>query len=101
MMIKGEAPTSINGKDFWTLRQFSYFTERSDSAIRYLYRTGNRVRKLQVSYFGGTPFIPVEELFDFPFVARGRSNSNNKTLQTRFFLNPDGVLSKREEEAYA
>jgi hypothetical protein len=74
MEIYSEKPININGKDYWTVRQFAKLTNREEHSIRYLIIKGNRIRQLKSLTVGGKPFIEADELFNFPFVTTGRPN---------------------------
>ncbi len=80
----------INGKSYLTVQDFADVTNRSIAAIRQYMALGNRIRKLKFTHFAGKPFIPIEEVFEFPFTMSGRNksdvynyqyNDKTKTLQ--------------------
>ena len=64
----------IEGKRYFTVKHFAYATKRSEINVRFLMARGNRIRKLRVVRFGGKPFIPYEEMLEFPFTLPGRSS---------------------------
>lgn len=72
MIIEGECTVNLDGRDYWTVSQFSKLTNRKEGTIRVLISKGNRIRKLETKKLGGKPFILAEELFNFPFVITGR-----------------------------
>lgn len=65
-------PVNVCGEDCITIGEFAKLTLKSESSIRQLINKGNILRKLETVYAGNKPFIPVRELYDFPFVANGR-----------------------------
>lgn len=67
-------PVSICGKDCITIGQFAKLTKKSESSIRQLIIRGNMLRKIETITAGNKPFIPVKELFEYPFVMNGRPN---------------------------
>ena len=62
----------IDGVDCVSIMQFAKITKRSDNSIRHLITYGNKIRKMKTIRAGGKPFVPLSELFDFPFVQCGR-----------------------------
>jgi len=95
MEINGHSPTKVNGKEYWTVKQFSSLSQRSEQTIRVYISKGNRKRKLDSIRIGNTRLIPVEELFDFPFLTDGRPSHKYRDYGERFYLENDELL--REE----
>ena len=97
MEVNGEKTVNIDGKDCWTIRQFSNLTGFSESRIRYLTYYGNSQRKLESISFGANkPMIVASELFDFPFTVPGRPVNGVGTIAIKFFLTAEGGLSFKE-----
>ena len=67
-------PLSIDGAEYYTVKQFARKTYRSEQSVRFLISKGNRLRKLKCVYFAGKPFIPVTELTEYPFTLAGRQS---------------------------
>jgi len=65
---------SINGKDYYTLRDFANLVKLSYYTIDGLALYGNSRRKLRSTKATGGRLILKSELTDFPFVARGGFN---------------------------
>lgn len=63
----------LNGKLYFTVKRFAWATKRSEQSVRFLMCYGNRIRRLKVKRFGGKPYIPYEELTEFPFTLPGRN----------------------------
>ena len=67
---------SINGIDCWSTRQFAELTGRSKEYVRALISRGNKFRKLRsVRIDDKRVYIPVEELFKYPFLNEGRPST--------------------------
>lgn len=64
----------IRGKRYFTVKHFAWMTKRSEQNIRFLMCYGNKQRKLKVTRINGKPFIPFEELMEFPFTMPGRNS---------------------------
>jgi hypothetical protein len=62
---------SINGKDYYTLRDFANLVKLSYYTVDGLALYGNSRRKLRSYKASGGRLILKSELTDFPFVARG------------------------------
>jgi hypothetical protein len=60
-------PLELNGKQYYSLKQFSRATNRHTSHISLLFSHGNKVRRLKGIRVSGKPFIEVTEVDDFPF----------------------------------
>ena len=67
-------PIKIDREEFYTVKQFAYITNRSEQNVRYLIRTGNRIRKLLHMKIGHQLLIYTHELTDFPFTECGPSD---------------------------
>lgn len=83
-------PVEIDGKLYYTVKQFSFLTNRSTATIYNLIGKGNAIRKLQCMRVGEKPFIPAEELTDFPFVAPGPNGKDNP-----YFYDENGNVEER------
>jgi hypothetical protein len=97
MRINNIKSIQINKKEYWTVKQFSLLTEKSISAIRVLMHKGNRIRKLKYMSIGGKPFIEAEELFNYPFVVKGRPAEVGSYIE-KFYLENDELI--KNEEVY-
>ena len=95
MKIKGEHSININGVEYFTVKQLARLTNKEEANIRRLIGEGNRVRKMESKKLCGKPFIPVEELFEFPFVYPGRGNE--KGILAEMFVFKDGILKSVEK----
>jgi hypothetical protein len=62
----------INGAKYFTVERFARVTNRTQQNVRHLMAQGNRVRRLRSFYLAGKPFVPYEELTEFPFTSAGR-----------------------------
>jgi hypothetical protein len=96
MIINGECTVSIDGKEYWTVRQFSKLTNRKESSIRFLTTGGNRIRKLNYLSLNSRLFIPLEELFEFPFTVKGRTSKDLEVYVIKFKIK-DGELTTVEK----
>lgn len=95
MEINGQETVNINGKDYWTIEQFAILTERTKESVRRLLSIGNSIRRLDADRIGRKPFIPYEELFEYPFVQDGRQSALG-ILVKKYYLE-DGELLDKEE----
>lgn len=92
--IMQEKPITINGRAYWSAKQFSKLTMRGEASVRYLIRKGNRVRKLKAEMIAGRIFIYAEELFEFPFVIPGKPESETVVTVEKFILKDrDGITT--------
>lgn len=64
----------INGNLYFTVKHFAWVTKRSEVNVRFLMSRGNRIRKLRIVRFGEKPYIPYEEMLEFPFTLPGRNS---------------------------
>jgi len=64
----------INGKRYFTVKNFAIATNRSEPSVRFLMSYGNRIRKLNTEYIMDKPLIPYAELTEFPFTLPGRNS---------------------------
>lgn len=69
-------PMDINGKKYYTIKQFAILTNRTEQSVRFLIYKGNRIRKLQREILFRKIFIPAEELTDYPFTCVGPSTDD-------------------------
>lgn len=97
MIINGEESININGIDYWTLKQFSYLTNRGDASIKQLIRFGNRIRKLKILKIDNKTYIEAKELFEFPFIIIGRPSSEAGAIIEKFKVNKSNELIRTEE----
>jgi len=95
MEIQGLKTVNINGKDFWTVKDFAELTQRSDRVIRNLVKYGNRLRKLCAIHVHDRIYIEAEELFDFVFTSGGQP-ANMGDYTEKFYME-DGELLRKEE----
>lgn len=92
MRIKNEETVNINGLDYWTIAQFAFLVGISTSYVRVLISYGNKIRKLKVEHFGSKPFIPAEEVFDYPFMSGGRPSIDGRVVK-RFQMEGDDLVA--------
>jgi len=95
MVVNEEKPILVGGKEYWTVKQFSALCQRSEQSVRLYICKGNRKRKLESILVGNTRLIPVEELFNFPFLTDGRPSSIGDYGE-RFYME-NGELLRSEE----
>jgi hypothetical protein len=62
---------SINGKDYYTLRDFANLVGMRDNRVENMAMYGNSRRKMKSIKVGGGRFILKTELTDFPFTKHG------------------------------
>lgn len=62
----------INGKKYLSVTDFARLAGRTTNTVHLLCTRGNAFRKLVSVKMGNNRFIDADELFAFPFVARGR-----------------------------
>ena len=67
-------PHEIGGRLYFSVRQFAERTNRTGQSVRHLITRGNRIRQLRMERIGGHPFIPAEELTEFPFTFPGNTS---------------------------
>jgi hypothetical protein len=99
MTINEEESIEIQGQDCWTIQQFAKLTKRRASTIRGYIAVGNTIRKINTIRVGGKPFIPVREVFEYPFIVSGRPGTYGKMV-CRYKLVKDedtGSLTLLEE----
>ena len=96
MIVNNEESININGKEYWTLKQFSYLTNRGEASITQLIKFGNRIRKLKVFKVDNKTFIEARELFEFPFIIIGRPSQDAGTIIEIFSVNSSNELSRTE-----
>lgn len=75
--MKSPEPTEINGHMYYQVKQFAMLTNRTTQSIYKLVKSGNAIRKLKAVYIGEKPYIPVEEVTDFPFISPGPFSEDN------------------------
>ena len=66
-------PYNIDGKEYYTVKQFAAIVHKSELTIRGLMSVGNTRRKLTRVLIGTSAMIPASELTDFPFTTCGRT----------------------------
>jgi hypothetical protein len=71
MILPEERLVKVNGKEYVTVQDFAYATNKSPSAIYNLMKEGNYYRKLEHIKIGKTLFVAWEEMIDFPFTLQG------------------------------
>lgn len=69
--IDRDAPIEIQGKMYFTVKQFAFKVNRSTATIYNLLGRGNAIRQLRCIRIDDKPFIPIEELTEYPFVSPG------------------------------
>jgi hypothetical protein len=66
---------TVNGKLYFSVKNFAWVTKRSEQNVRFLMAKGNKQRKLVVERVMGKPMIPFSELTEYPFGTPGRNAS--------------------------
>jgi hypothetical protein len=67
-----ESLITFNGKKYLSVADFARLSGRTTNTIHILCTRGNGFRKLVSVKLGSNRFVEADELFAFPFVARGR-----------------------------
>lgn len=75
--MKTPESIEINGVKYFRVKDFAALTSRTTQSVYQLIRWGNAKRKLKVKKISDMPYIPIEELTDFPFIKPGPFNENN------------------------
>lgn len=75
--MKTPEPIEINGKKYYQVKQFAMLTNRTTQSVYKLIKKGNSIRKLKIFYLGDKPYIPMEEVTEFPFISPGPYSENN------------------------
>lgn len=97
MVIEGHETVTIEGQEYLGVGQIADLTNRTVETIYALISRGNRIRKMKSILFFSRRLVPVEELFEFPFVICGRPCSIG-IFAERFILQEDKLI--REEYIY-
>ena len=84
-------PIDVDGKQVFTIRQFSAIIEKSDQTVLSLINKGNKVRKLKVVRVERTPFVLASELTDFPFTCSGKGDDI-------YHYNKEGAIDYEKSE---
>lgn len=71
-MTKSIKPVILDGKEYYTIRQFCTMVDKSENAIYRLIAKGNCFRKLRSVRVGATPLVETREVTAFPFTGAGR-----------------------------
>jgi hypothetical protein len=96
MIVGRKKSIEINGKEFWSVRQFSQLTGRTEYTIRTMANKGNGIRKLKSMDLNFRKYIFAEELFEFPFTKGGKPTAKGQRV-IRFYLDEkSGMLLKGE-----
>lgn len=98
MEIAGVKSIQIDGEDYVTVNQFARLIDKTPGHVRVLLSKGNKVRPLYHKSYGGKPFIPVSELFNYTFLYNGRPSKFGYYVY-RFKLE-EGELVKEEEAVH-
>lgn len=93
MEIQGEKTVQVDGVDYFFVGQFAKLTGYVDSSIRALIYKGNSIRTLRHINLSDKPMIPVTELFDFPFVAKGPPSEDGVFVH-RYVLEDGKIIKK-------
>lgn len=101
MIVGNLESTEINGQDFWTVKQFSELTGRTEYTIRLLSNKGNSIRKLSSKSINSRKYIFAQELLDFPFTITGRPTEEGYKSEKFYLDEKTGELSKRTENCNA
>lgn len=97
-ILEGKEAIKINGKEYWSVKQFAELSQRTEYTIRMMISKGNSIRKLQSINITGRRYVPVDELFEFPFIANGRPPEGGFYVE-RFYLDEKTKeLLKTEEK---
>jgi hypothetical protein len=94
MNINGLKTINIDGKDYWTLRDFSKLTGMREYYVNLLVNHGNRLGKIKALKLDYRVYIEAQELFEYRFAMKGRPHSLGDSFEV-FFLK-DGELHKEE-----
>jgi hypothetical protein len=70
-MIDNIKSIKIEGKEYYTVKQFAALTNRAEQSVRNLINKGNRIRKLKSLKIGEKLFVLASELQKFPFTSCG------------------------------
>ena len=62
----------IQDKEYYSVNDFAFLTNRSPASIYHLVRNGNSIRKLKALNLLGKTFILCTELVTYPFVQGGK-----------------------------
>jgi hypothetical protein len=71
-MDMANEPIILDGKRFYTVREFSSLIHKSEHTVYRLISEGSLIRKLKARYVAEKPLIEADELTDFPFTGAGR-----------------------------
>ena len=85
----------IDKEYYFTIKEFSQVIKKSKSTVRALIDRGSKVRKLKIMKVENKVFIPLSELFEFPFVVRGNF-SNKAVIIEKFYFNANCKLISKE-----
>ena len=91
MEIQGEKTVQVDGIDYFFVSQFAKLTDYAASSIRALIYKGNSIRQLKHINLSDKPMIPVTELFEFPFVAKGPPSEDGVFVH-RYVLEDGNVV---------
>jgi hypothetical protein len=95
-----EETLNVNGKDYWFVKSFANLTYRKEATIRGMINKGNQIRKLKHLKLGDRLLlIPAEELFEYPFVATGKTADEGIYVE-KHYLSEDGLELLTAEEIY-
>ena len=64
---------TIDGEDYFTIKEFARLTHRTEQSVRLLISHGNRIRKLEARHVSKTVLIPLSELTEYIFTSSGKS----------------------------
>ena len=88
----GASIYNIDEIDYITTKEFARITTRSMASIRQLISKGNSIRKIRVIKIDDKPFIPLSELYVFPFTIAGRGKDSSIG---HYYVNEEGWLAMR------
>lgn len=65
-------PVVIDGKEYYTVKDFSSIVKKSDKVVYALISKGNAIRKLKTRHILGKPLIEANEATEYIFTGPGR-----------------------------
>ena len=80
-------PITIDGKNYYSVKQFGIITSHSEASINHLIKLGNKFRKLMAVKFtaiSNKPMIPASELTDYVFTQIGRKLGTGSQVGYKF-----------------
>ena len=96
MLINDVQSVNLDGVDYFTDLQIAALTGKSVRHVKDCHKKGNKIRKLKSRKINRAIFIPVTELFDFPFMIAGHKRQDPMGMGwiQRYYLE-DGELKTK------